>query len=348
MQSQQPAPLLPSVLGKLHRASADDASDGLVQVDAADAAVLKEDGLKRFARSNYIDTATKGPFWTVTVYNFGDASGAVSAYDYLRKPGMHAEKLGDEALASSDELLLHSGVNVVVGRLQPNSEVAIAMIRELIDHLPKSIGSTGIPPMLPTLLPEKGIDASSVRYSLGPLGYQTMGGTLPVNLLGFDKSAEVVSARNASGGLLMLLLYPTPQIAGEHQRTLQTALNNAGVVKMRREGTLLLLALGDWPTGEAERTINSIHLHEEVTWNKPMPLDFHSEVKKTFTLLESIAIFCALSAVAMLVLGLFFGYGRALVRVMQGKPASSEPEFLRIDLRGPLGKRLGDSDDSGR
>jgi hypothetical protein len=41
-----------------------------------------------------------------------------------------------------------------------------------------------------------------------------------------------------------------------------------------------------------------------------------------------------------LVLGLFLGYGRALLRVMQGKPAASEPEFLRIDLSDAVGKRL--------
>jgi hypothetical protein len=29
-----------------------------------------------------------------------------------------------------------------------------------------------------------------------------------------------------------------------------------------------------------------------------------------------------------------------LVRVLQGKPAATEPEFLRIDLRGRSGKRL--------
>ena len=165
------------------------------------------------------------------------------------------------------------------------------------------------------------------------------------NLLGFDKSAEVASARSTSGGLLTLLLYPTPQIAGEHLRLLQPALSGTGAVKIRREGTLLLVATGAWPAGEAERTINAIHLHDEVTWNKPVPLDFHSEVRKTFSLLESITLFCALSAVAMLVLGLFFGYGRALIRVLRGKPAASEPEFLRIDLRGALGKKLGDRDD---
>ncbi len=35
-----------------------------------------------------------------------------------------------------------------------------------------------------------------------------------------------------------------------------------------------------------------------------------------------------------MVLGLFFGGGRAAIRVLQGKPAATEPECLRIDLRG--------------
>jgi len=59
-------------------------------------------------------------------------------------------------------------------------------------------------------------------------------------------------------------------------------------------------------------------------------------------LLVSIAIFCGLGAVAAVVLGLFLGGGRALIRVMQGKPAASEPEFLRIDLRGTVTKRASD------
>ena len=33
-------------------------------------------------------------------------------------------------------------------------------------------------------------------------------------------------------------------------------------------------------------------------------------------------------------LALFFGGARAAIRVMQGKPAATEPEFLRIDLSG--------------
>jgi len=116
-------------------------------------------------------------------------------------------------------------------------------------------------------------------------------------------------------------------------------------VKIRREGPLLVLTSGAWTAADAQKVVDGIHLRSEVTWDKPVPLDFGTELRKTFSLLESIVIFCALSALAMLVLGLFLGYGRALVRVMQGKPAASEPEFLRIDLSGAVENKLQDHKD---
>jgi hypothetical protein len=352
MLMEPPTPLLPATLGKLTRVAEGDAGDGLGAVDAADAPVLTEDGLRRFARSEYVATNEKNavPQGALTVYNFADVSGAVAAYDYFKKPGMRPEKLGDGALSNGDELLLRSGANVVVGHFKLDREAMLALTRELIGHLPKVGGPAGIAPMLPTLLPEKGIDAESVRYALGPEGYRAMGGVLPAAAVGFDKSAETVTAKYKGGGVLTLLLYPTPEIAGERQRgiealTKQPGASLAGTVKMRREGTLLVLTSGAWTAADAQKVVDGIHLRSEVTWNKPVPLDFETELRKTFSLLESIVIFCAFSALAMLVLGVFVGGGRALVRVMQGKPAATEPEFLRIDLSGPVGKHPGEPKD---
>jgi hypothetical protein len=349
MLVEPPVPLLPATLGKLQRVAEGDVGDGLGLVDAADATVMTEDGLRRFARSEY--AATKGlPQGTVTVYKFFDASGAVAAYDYFRRPGMRVEKVGDDAVSNGDELLMRSGANVVVGHFRIDHEAMIALTRELIAGLPKVGGAAGIAPMLPGLVSVKEIDAESVRYALGPRGYTEMGGVLPPGTVGFDKSAEVVTAKTKDGGVLTLLLYPTPQIAGDHERAIEALRKQpgtvlTGTVKMRREGTLLLLTTGAWTADEAEKMVGGIHLRSEVTWDKPVPLDFATEVHKTFSLLENIAIFCAISALAMLVLGMFLGYGRALVRVMQGKPAASEPEFLRIDLSGAVGKRLRDPED---
>jgi hypothetical protein len=347
MLMEPPTPLLPATLGKLQRVAAGDAGDGLGAVDAADAPVLTEDGLRRFARSDYADGTQRVD---VTVYRFVDASGAISAYDYLRKPGVRPEKLGDDALWNGDELLLRSGANVVVESFKGDGALLSPLTHELIDHLPKVGGPAGIAPLLPTLLPEKGIDAESVRYALGPAGYGAMGGVLPAEMVGFDKNAEAVTAKSKEGGVLTMLLYPTPEIAGEHQRAIealsrQPGTSLTGTVKMRREGPLLLLTSGAWPEAEAQKMVDGIHLRSEVTWNKPVPLDFETELHKTFSLLESIVIFCAFSALAMLVLGVFLGGGRALVRVMQGKPAATEPEFLRIDLSGPVGKHLGEPKD---
>jgi hypothetical protein len=96
----------------------------------------------------------------------------------------------------------------------------------------------------------------------------------------------------------------------------------------------VLLTTGSWTPAEAKAVVDGVHLRNELTWNKQVPLEFHSEIQKTVSLLTSIAVFCGLGALAAVVLALFFGGGRAAIRVMQGKPAASEPEFLRIDLSG--------------
>ena len=334
MLTEPPAPLLPATLGKMKRAAEGDVGDGLDHVETADKAVLAEDGLRRFARSDYTQGAERG---NVAVYQFVDASGAISAYDYFLKPGMRREKLGDDSVANEDELLLRSGKNVVVERGKLDRAATAAVMNQLIDHLPKAMGSTGVAPLLPTLLPAKGLDADSVKYALGPVGYQAMGGAVPAQVVGFDRSGETVTAKYRNGGVLTLLLYPTPQIAGEQARAVEAAIKlegaPAGTEMLRREGPLVALTTGEWSAAEAKAMVESVHLHSELSFDKPMPLIFQSEIHKTYTLLESIAIFSGLGALAAVVLGLSLGFGRAAIRVMQGKPAATEPEFLRIDLR---------------
>jgi hypothetical protein len=164
-----------------------------------------------------------------------------------------------------------------------------------------------------------------------------MGGVLPPAIVGFDKSAEAVTTRYSGRGLLTLLLYPTPTIAGEHGRQIEAEMNregaSAGTVKLRREGPLLLLTTGNWRPAEAQNLVDNIHVHTELSWNKPMPLEFHAEVQKTASLLVSIAELSGALMLAAVVMGLFFGGGRAMLRVLQGKPAAVEPEFLGINLR---------------
>ncbi|WP_353073236.1 DUF6599 family protein [Tunturiibacter gelidoferens] len=315
--AEPPTPLLPESL----RGGADhDAGTGAPSWSGVDGPVLVEDGIRRYERGGPQSPGANG---TVTVYQFEDATGAAAAYDYLHK---------------SAPYVVRSGVSVVVANLKGSPASAEALLRTVEVGLPKVGGPKGMSPLLPTYLPAKGLDKGSERYAVGPVGYKAMGGALPPEIIGFDKAAEVVTAKYEGKGTLTMLLYPTPQIAGDHGRQIEAEMNQegsaAGTVKLRREGPLVLMTTGAWNAAEAQRLVEGIHLRSEVTWNKAMPPEFHAEIRKTVSLLTSILVFCGLGALAAVILALFLGGGRAAIRVLQGKPAATEPEFLRIDLSG--------------
>jgi hypothetical protein len=350
MLIEPPTQLLPQRFGGWEQVKSGTDGSLAADYDGATQAVLKEDGLERFASSTYKRDGS-GEAVLMKAFEFYDTTGAVAAYTYFRSPQSRPApqlKLGPDASLEGKGLLFREGATVIV---TDSGNLKAADLAALMVGLPKPMGATALAPLLPTLLPTSGLDAESVKYAVGPAGYQAMGGVLPADVVGFDKSAEAVMARYKSGGVLTLLLYPTPQIAGDHGRAIEAHMNQQvavakqeasgpGTVKLRREGPLVVMTTGTWTATAAQNLVDGVHLHTEVSFDKPMPVEFHAEVQKTYSLLESIAIFCGFSAVAMVVLALFFGGARAAIRVMQGKPAASEPEFLHIDLSGPSGKRL--------
>jgi hypothetical protein len=338
MLVEPPAPLLPHQIGEWLMEP--DPTGAIMCADRSErpeSLVLGEDGLKCYEHALYRSTANTNWTITATARQFVDATGAHSAYTYYRRPGpaYSGPKIGDE---TGNGYLFRSGTTVVSADSTAPPAKTVAMLNELETHLPKVGGTKGLAPLLPTYLPAKGLERETIQYALGPVGYQAQGGVLPAEIVGFDKAAEAVTAKYEGKGTLTLLLYPTPQIAGDHGRQIEAEMNRqgsaAGTVKLRREGPLVLLTTGAWKPADAQQIVENIHLRNELTWNKPMPPEFHSEVRKTVSLLTSILIFCGLGALAAVVIALFLGGARAAIRVMQGKPAATEPEFLRIDLSG--------------
>ena len=336
------SPLLPLSFGEWQSQGTPSCRD-CFQPEGQTAAVLKEDGLERADQVSYVRKNGAGSL-EVTAFQFIDVTGAVSAFTYLRKPESRLVaagngKIGSEMAASgAGDIIFRSSTTVVVADAGKAGTSVIADLRRLEATLPKIGGPKAQAPLLPTLLPGKNLEPESVRYALGPVGYQAMGGVLPGDMVGFDKSAEVVMAKYAGRGTLTLLLYPTPQIAGDRGRAITAEMNRqgaaAGTVKLRREGPLVLMTTGAWNPEAAKQMIEGIHLHDVLTWNKTPPPEFRTEVRKTVSLLMSIAILSGILMLAAIVLGFTLGFGRAAIRVMQGKPAATEPEFLRIDLSG--------------
>ena len=328
------------------------------------ASVLREDGVRRISVGTFRRDHGGAPI-EISVFEFVDATGAYSAFTFYRTL-LHASRLvgpravqtTQETLADASGTVTWAGANVVRVRGTLSKEEMTA----LLTGLPKASGRRALAPALPTLFPADvagtKIDPPSIRYSLGPIAYNALGGQLPPDILGWDKSAEIATAAYSGkqgNGTLTLLLYPTPQIAGEHGRAIEKAINDAGAaafgtVKLRRNGPLLSLATGSFKADQAEKLVQAPHLNEEVSFDQKLPLEFHAEVRKTATLLQSILIFTGLLILAAVVIAVFLGGIRAGWRVMHGKPAASEPEFLSINLRGEakgvLLPRVPNSDDA--
>ena len=310
--------------------------------------ILKEDGVRRISAGTYRKNSAGAPV-DISVFEFVDATGAYSAFTFYRTllnasrlVGPPAGQTTLETLADGSGTVTWAGTNVVRIRGTLSKEEMTA----LLAGLPKVSGRKAIAPALPSLFPADvagtKLDPRTIRYSLGPIGYKTLGGQLPPDMLGWDKSAEIATATysgKAGKGTLTLLLYPTPTIAGDRGRAIEKALNDAGAasfgtVKLRRNGPLLSLTTGGFKADQAEKLVQAPHLNEEVTFDQKMPVEFHAEVRKTATLLQSILIFTGLLILAAVVIAVFLGGIRAGWRVMHGKPAASEPEFLTINLRG--------------
>jgi hypothetical protein len=339
---EPPAPLLPTS----ERLVANDSQAGMPVDGPEIAKVLSESGLKRIETRAVMVPVANGttPSGWVRAYQFVDATGAFAAYTYFRQGGRVRQSPADVSSVTlpNGEIVLLDGVSVVRAQIKQYPESVGFLLSQIETGLPKVGGSKGVPPRLPRLLPKQGLELETVRYALGPVQYRAMGGVLPAEILGWDKSAEVATAKYAGrkgNGTLTVLLYPTPEIAGDRGRAVQDAVNKQGAasfgtVKLRREGSLVAMASGGFTAEQAEALVQSVHQNEEVTFDKATPDEFHVEIRKTVSLLQSIAIFTGVGIVAAIVLGLFLGGGRAGIRVLQGKPAWVDPEFLTIDLRG--------------
>ncbi len=334
-----PAPLLPTN----DRLIANDQAANVPAENPGLAAILTEDGLQRTETRAVMNGST--PAGWVRAYQFVDATGAFAAYTFLRQRGHvvdDAHGIPMVVQTTDDEHVFLSGVSVVRMQLKQGGAAYSPLLNEIVAGLPKVGGRKSLAPLLPTLFPKTGYDESTLRYALGPASYQSMGGVLPADILAWNKAAEAGTAAYSGGsghGTLTLLMYPTPEIAGIVGHAIEQTVNQRGAgsfgtVKLRRIGPLLAMTSGDFTPAQAKALVDSVQLNQQVTFDKLPPPEFHSEVRKTVTLLQSIAIFTGVLILAALVLGVFLGGARAGWRVLHGKPAYSDPEFLTIDLHG--------------
>ena len=288
---------------------------------APDAPVLQEYGLAQSQQAEYASGADR---LTVKAWQFRDATGAYGAFTYFRQPQMKPEKAGEDGAAAGDHHIFWNGTTVVDATFAHPVKDEAAAIAALALGVPKAFGASGVPPSLPHYLPTAGLDPESMRYAIGPAAYARMGGALPANQIDFSQDAEVISGRYGQE-TLTVVSYPTPQIAAAHLKAIEAAGLTA-----KRSGPLVAAVSGNAPS--AKQLLDAVHYNDYVTINHPE--GYVSETMKLYRLLMGITVLVVILVGAAVLLGLFLGGGRALLRKVQGKPVStvSEEEFISLHL----------------
>jgi len=335
--SVTPVPLLPTSFGEWKSAPAKDGAAPAYSLANANKYALEEDAPQRSQVADYIRA---GKTIHVEAIQFDDKTGAYSAFTLLERPGMREGKdLGAYDAVGESAVLFTVGSSVVL--VNGATAADLASLKPLEEGMPKVFGSKGVAPLLPALVPEKGLVPGSVRYAVGAASYSAEGGTLQAGSLGWEKSAEAVTAQYSDKRgkeTLTMLLYPTPAIAGSHTRALNDALPGLGEAftkaKVRREGDLVIVASGTFAPDEAQKVVAGVHLKQEVSFDKDLELGIasHMQAVQGYSLFKSIIVLSGVLMLAAVLLGLFLGGGRAAYRVMRGKPAAKEIEFLSLHL----------------
>jgi hypothetical protein len=321
--------ILPKQFGGWQISGSSQTSNEPAVADPVNAAVLKEYGFASFESAAY--TRDDGRKLTLKAIRFADASGSYGAYTYYKTPAMLIEKIGDGAASMNERVLFYRGNILVDAVFQKLSAMSAAELRELADGLPLPSGNTRNLPGLPAYLPTQSYVKNSAKYVVGPAALQHVDAPIPAELVDFNAGAEVVVGNyNSSGGeaMLMLISYPTPQIAADHLRRIEAARQpssqpasstpSAGMNPIlqapifdKRTGPIVVVTAGPLSQAQAKSLLASVNYDANVTWNENT---YFTKRDNLANLLVNVIILCFIIIGFALVAGVAFGGIRILAK----------------------------------
>jgi len=338
-KSVRPTQMLPQEFGGWQISGAPQASANPASADPVNAAVLKEYGFSDFETASY--TRDDGRKLTLKAARFDDASGAYGAFTFYKSPQMLIEKIGDSGASLNERVLFYRGNILIDAVFQRLSAMSAAELRELAGDLPLPPGNTGKLPGLPAYLPKQSYVRNSAKYVLGPATLDKVSAPLPSSFVDFDKGAEVVLGNyNAPGGeaTLMLIAYPTPQIAAVYLRKIEAAqksgssLANSEPMFDKRTGPIVVVASGPLSQSEAKSLLASVNYDADVTWNENT---FITKKDNLANLLVNVILLCFIIIGFALVVGVAFGGVRILTKRLFPDRLFDRPqemEFISLHL----------------
>ncbi|MBZ5652214.1 MAG: hypothetical protein LAO18_17230 [Acidobacteriia bacterium] len=315
-----PSPLpsiLPAQFAGWHISGSIQTSKDPAVADSVNADLLKEYGLTDFESGTY--TGEDGRKVALKAIRFADASGAYGAFTYYKMPQMLKESIPDQGSSLNERVLFYRGNILVDAVFEKLSAMSAASLRELSQALPRPAGNAGNLPSLPAYLPKSGYVKNTAKYVMGPVGLDKISAPLSAQLVDFNTSAEVaMGTYQTSGGVatLMLIAYPTPQLAAEHLRRIDAAnqpnaqpqsgspIAIAGPMFDKRTGPMVVIATGVVSQAEARALLSAVNYEADVTWNENT---YQNKKNNLANLLLNVFLLCGILIVFAGVAGLAFG-----------------------------------------
>jgi len=313
--------------------------------DPANAAVLKEYRFTDLAIATY--TRDDGRTLKIRAARFADASGAFGAYTFYLQPEMTPErtkedKIGDQAAFLGQRVLFYRGHVLVDAQFSQESAMSGGQLRALAGALPRPNGNSANLPTFLEFMPRRGHVANTQKYVMGPAALAAQAPPVSADLVDFNSSSEVSLARyNTSSGeaTLMLISYPTPQLAAEHLRRIDAAhqlaqpqagvssVESAGSFFDKRTGPIVVIATGPVSDSDAKSLLGMVNYEASVTWNQATD---NAQARDLYMLILNIVVLCGILAGLAVVAGVAFGGIRILMKRWYPDKVFDRPEQMEF------------------
>jgi len=288
-------------------------------LDAKRAPAINRYGLTGATVQNW-----RGPNGNVrlTLYEMLDATAAYGLFTLDRnidQPGFAAIAVGTEGFRIGNRAEFWQSKYVV--RLEGDKRTSDDLARTISQTI---LGRSRKPPVS-THLPPANLIQGSDKYVVDASGIGRELNLDPQSL-GFDDSVEVATASYRFGGnkaRLVLLMYPTQQIAKKYEDRWATAAPNDAAFR-KRVGALLALVRGSRDASIATAILDGVNYETQVTWDQPRPdVSLREVILTIFT-------FIGIGLLFTIVVGVSFGGLRIFVKARYPDRVFDRPEDMEI------------------
>lgn len=307
----------------------------------------KEAGLRTVNDCEYgADGKTLG----IRLAQYTDPTSAYEVFTGLLRTEMMPTRLGQVAAFDKESVLIQEGSFV----LRSTANVSKDDLGALVQAIEAQSEKTPLPPIR-TYLPTPGRLVGTERYALGPeafraglhsLGQADMDGL--VESAGFSDKVEAIMARYShngkESGILLLLEYPTPNLAEQYihhlNEVLPAAAKDRGTT-IERKGSVLSMVLSPSSPEFAKSLRESIDYETKVTWNEASQTATDPPI---LTALQKIFIGTGIFMIAAVVLGIAFGGVRVITKRFFPGKVFDRPNQMEVLQLGLSGKRIDPTD----